>query len=591
MRRGKIFNLIKKVILFFSFSFCIFNLTSCTTTEKRSYNSDFQVVSCVYYSENNETKITWYSNISNESIYNIKKVYFKFDLYKDDTFIKTSDYFIYDIKVGSGESISGNKRFTVEGQIDNIILNEWKADFATFWETYESWFIRTIIGVAILLLALIVFFFFNEGDLSDIDYEWLIGILVILAIPLISSGITSWISSNWVPVCIVLGGLFTVAIILGLIAFAYFLIDEFNLHLIEGKYVALTILGLAIVSGFVCGCIFWKWWACLLIFLCVCLFIGIVILLSKLLKKAILKYKSKKGENIEEGDAITDEEGNKINTPKVYKSEIGFDQIAGLEEAKELFKQKVILPFLHPEIYQKFGKKAGGGLLLYGLPGTGKTMFAEAASKELNATFISVKCSDIKSKWYGESEKKVKAIFAKARRNKKAIIFFDEFEAIGAKRTDDGNNPNNDLVPSILAEMQGVGSSKNDCALLVIAATNKPWAIDSAFMRPGRFDEKIYIPLPDFKARQELFKIQLSKLPVANDLDFNYLANITDGFNGADIKEVCGKLKMSAIKKSLNKGEESQIGMDDVKNIEGLIKSSVSKEDIAQLEAFEKENL
>lgn len=213
-------------------------------------------------------------------------------------------------------------------------------------------------------------------------------------------------------------------------------------------------------------------------------------------------------------------------------------------------------------------------------------MFAEAASNELNALFIPIKCSDIKSKWYGESERNVKAIFNKARNAERAIIFFDEFEAIGAKRTDD-NNCNNDLVPAILAEMQGIGSSRSKSTIMVIAATNKPWAIDSAFMRPGRFDEKMLIPLPDFEARKKLFEIQLFNLPVADDLDYEYLANITEGFNGADIKEVCEKMKMSAIKDSLEKGMEQKISMDIVKKIEKDIKSSVSNEDIVQLQAFE----
>ena len=227
-------------------------------------------------------------------------------------------------------------------------------------------------------------------------------------------------------------------------------------------------------------------------------------------------------------------EKKKTTKSKKY-SKTRFDDIAGLDEVKKAFKEKVIMPFEHPELFEKFGKKAGGGILLYGLPGTGKTMFAEAAANEIDALFIPIKCSDVKSKWYGESEKKVKEIFAKARKADKAIIFFDEFEAIGAKRTD-SENGNNDLVPQILAEMQGVGSSTNKSVIIVIAATNKPWAIDSAFMRPGRFDEKIYVPLPDFNARKKLFEIQLSKLPISNDLDFDYLAKITEGFNGADIK-------------------------------------------------------
>lgn len=229
-----------------------------------------------------------------------------------------------------------------------------------------------------------------------------------------------------------------------------------------------------------------------------------------------------------------------------------------------------------------------GGLLLYGLPGTGKTMFAEAASNETDSLFIPIKCSDIKSKWYGESEANVKKIFEKARKAKRAIIFFDEFEAIGAKRTDDGENGNNDLVPQILAEMQGVGSSNSSSVIMVIAATNKPWAIDSAFLRPGRFDEKIYIPLPDLIARKKLFELKLKEVPQEN-LDFDYLAEITEGFNGADIGAFCDKLKMLAISKSIETNAECPITMADVRHIQEIIKSSVSSEDVERLLEFKEQ--
>lgn len=244
------------------------------------------------------------------------------------------------------------------------------------------------------------------------------------------------------------------------------------------------------------------------------------------------------------------------------------------------------MPLQHPEIYAKYGKKVGGGILLYGLPGTGKTMFAEAASNELNALFIPIKCSDIKSKWYGESEQNVKNIFAKARKASKVILFFDEFEAIGAKRTDNGDNGNNDLVPQILAEMQGVGSSTSKSMIMVIAATNKPWAIDSAFLRPGRFDEKIYIPLPDFTARKKLFELKLSKIPTDN-VDLDYLSNITEGYNGADIEEFVEKLKQTAINESIKSGKDHLINMDDIKKVETTMHSSVSKEDIERLKEFQ----
>ena len=527
------------------------------------------------------------------------QVYFKFDLYKDNVFIRTTDNIYWDIQISHGESNYGNRSFTVEGEIDNIKINKWNADFANLWDSYESWWIGTMIGVVVLTIALIIMFITSDGDILEIfeSSSWLLYMVVPLLLGIGITGITGWVSANWIPICIVGGGLLSVAILIGLIVLIVYLINEFGSNLnVEGKYICIVVLGLLLVLIFVCGCIFWKWWASLLILLGATALVLGVFYMARAIKQAVEKHE-KKNKKTQEDDKdemqetdSSSEEVKQVRAPKAYKSKISFNDIAGLEEAKEAFREKVILPFEHPEIYEKFGKKAGGGILLYGLPGTGKTMFAEATSHELNATFIPVKCSDIKSKWYGESEQKVKAIFAKAKRSQKAIIFFDEFEAIGAKRTDDGNNGNNDLVPEILAEMQGVGSSKSDTTIMIIAATNKPWAIDSAFMRPGRFDEKIYIPLPDYEARKTLFNIQLKKLPVADDLDYDYLAKITEGFNGADIKEFCEKLKMSAIKDSLSTGAEQTIGMDDVQRVEGTVKSSVSVEDIEQLKRFEAEN-
>lgn len=305
---------------------------------------------------------------------------------------------------------------------------------------------------------------------------------------------------------------------------------------------------------------------------------------KKQLASLIYTYHQENPNN--EHDSSGDSKESKKTTKKRKPNKITFDDIAGLDEAKNAFNEKVVMPLQHPEIYAKYGKKVGGGILLYGLPGTGKTMFAEAASNELNALFIPIKCSDIKSKWYGESEQNVKNIFAKARKASKVILFFDEFEAIGAKRTDNGDNGNNDLVPQILAEMQGVGSSSSKSMIMVIAATNKPWAIDSAFLRPGRFDEKIYIPLPDFTARKKLFELKLSKIPTDN-VDLDYLSNITEGYNGADIEEFVEKLKQTAINESIKSGKDHLINMDDIKKVETTMHSSVSKEDMERLKEFQ----
>ena len=598
-QNNKTISWIKKILIFLSFIFCFFGLTSCASTKQEGKYE--QTYSYLYSSSSGTTKVSLTTKMTNPSIYDVNDVYFTFQYFNNDDLIGITNEIPFDIKLKHGEEKTFYKDLTLSGNVTKIVVTKCRADFANVWDTYEGWFIGTIIGAVVCSIALIVILFISDGDLFGFleDSWWvLLPIIIPALIALFSSGISGWIGMNWVPICIVGGGILSVAVLTGLFLLIFYIFDEFDISsYIEGKYIAVSILGLLLIGGFVCGCIFWKWWACLLILLGSALFVFLVFFIAKLIKKGTEKVqkKAKKTikkvvEKIEEKEAeeSVKELEKSTKTPK-SKNKITFDSIAGLEEAKEAFREKVILPFEHPEIYEKYGKKAGGGILLYGLPGTGKTMFAEAASNEVNANFIPIKCSDIKSKWYGESEQKVKAIFSRARRSKRAIIFFDEFEAIGSKRNEDSGDGNNSLVPQILAEMQGIGSSNTDSTIVVIAATNKPWSIDSAFMRPGRFDEKIYIPLPDEAARHKLFELELSKLPVADDLDYDYLVRITDGFNGADIKEVCEKLKMSAIKDSLEKGEEQTIGMDDVHKIEGSIKSSVSKEDIIRLKQFEED--
>ena len=590
---------IRRIFLFLAFVFCIFGLTSCASTKQEgNYEQSYTYT---YFSSTGNTEVSMTTKMTNPSIFDIKNVYFEYQYFNGDDLIGTTNEIPFNIELKHGEESTFYNHITLSGNVTKIVVKNVRAEWANLWDSYEGWFIGTIVGVVIATIALAIIIFVSDGELFDfIGENWwvLLPILVPAVIGIFGSGITGWIALNWVPICIVGGGVVAVAALTGLFFLLFFIFDEFDLGMyIEGKYVAVTLLGLLLIGGFVCGCIFWKWWACLLILLGAALFVFLTVLISKLvqkgsqkiqkkIRKTMKKKKAKPEPEVEEDNEETSDENTKPSKPKV-KTKITFDSIAGLEEAKEAFREKVILPFEHPEIYEKFGKKAGGGILLYGLPGTGKTMFAEAASNEVNANFIPIKCSDIKSKWYGESEQKVKAIFSRARRSKRAIIFFDEFEAIGSKRTEDSGDGNNSLVPQILAEMQGVGSSNTESTIVVIAATNKPWSIDSAFMRPGRFDEKIYIPLPDAEARRKLFEIQLSKLPVADDLDYDYLVRITEGFNGADIKEVCEKLKMSAIKDSLAKGEEQTIGMDDVKRIENSIKSSVSKEDVERLKEFQ----
>ena len=261
--------------------------------------------------------------------------------------------------------------------------------------------------------------------------------------------------------------------------------------------------------------------------------------------------------------------------------------IAGLDEAKEAFNDRVILPIKHKKIFAKYGKQVGGGILLYGLPGTGKTMFAQAVANELKASFFSVKCSDILSKWYGESESNVKELFAKARKETISVIFFDEFEAIGAKRKESPFDTNLSTVQEILAQMQGVERSKN--TLLVLAATNCPWNIDGALLRPGRFNEKIYVPLPDKEARLFILKKELSKITLAEDVSLNEIADRLDNYNGSDVSEFCEQCKLAVIKKELSK-ERAVLNREDVEAVLNKVHSSVLEEDVEKMEEFRENN-
>ena len=596
---------VSKFLLVLFFLILVISLSSCSSTDKKAtagVDTNYKV-QCAYNATEDTTSVKVPINVNNGSIYDITKCSFKFDIYKDGELVRTTDYVGFDLSISHGKSETTNLSFTAKGEVTDVKINVWTAGFTSLWSTYQIWFILTIIISVVIALVAVVAIIATEADFEDIiefvkDKFYFIFIFAIPFIPYVIEGFSSGVWS-WVPIVIILGGILSIITLIIVAVLIIYLImyiieqrefrrdydsydDSEEPKIVDNDGKEYTIDDVLDDKD------------SLMVFskenLCDWCRNNNVTGYSKLNKSELvaLIMQSKKTDNKnEEGTKDNIKKQNVTSKYSNKKNGIKFDDIAGLSEAKEAFKEKVILPFEHPEIFEKFGKKAGGGILLYGLPGTGKTMFAEAASNELDALFISVKCSDIKSKWYGESEQKVKEIFDKARKSKRAIIFFDEFEAIGAKRTDNSENGNNDLVPEILAEMQGVGTNNNDCTIMVIAATNKPWAIDSAFLRPGRFDEKIYIPLPDYESRKKLFELQLSKLPVADDLDYDYLAKITEGFNGADIKEVCEKLKMSAIKDSLSKGSEQTIGMDDVERIESSIRSSVSLEDLEALENFE----
>lgn len=217
------------------------------------------------------------------------------------------------------------------------------------------------------------------------------------------------------------------------------------------------------------------------------------------------------------------------------KPNVGFNDIGGLEGVKEELKRAIIYPFTHKDVYEYYNKKSGGGVLLYGPPGCGKTLMAKAVAGECDADFLNVETSTIMSKWVGESEKSIKTVFNAARKLDRAIIFFDEFDAIGVKRSETEDYVKR-IVNELLMQMDGMEENEN---ILVLAATNEPWAIDPALRRPGRFNKMIFIPPPDFGARCEIFNLYLKHLPIEEDVDTSHLATLTQGYSGADIKAVC----------------------------------------------------
>ena len=233
--------------------------------------------------------------------------------------------------------------------------------------------------------------------------------------------------------------------------------------------------------------------------------------------------------------------------PNVHYSDIG-----GLDEQIRELREVIELPLKKPEIFRELGIEPPKGVLLYGPPGTGKTLLAKAVATESNATFIHVVASEFAQKFVGEGAKIVRDVFQMAKRKAPAIIFIDEIDALGAQRLDIGTSGEREIqrtLMQLLAELDGFNPLDN---VKVIAATNRIDILDPALLRPGRFDRIIEVPLPDFKARVEIFNIYLRRMRVSKDIDVNVLAYLSDGFSGADIKNVCVEAGYIAIRENRN---------------------------------------
>lgn len=217
------------------------------------------------------------------------------------------------------------------------------------------------------------------------------------------------------------------------------------------------------------------------------------------------------------------------------KPDTNFEDVGGMEGVKREIDLKIIKPLEHAELYKSYGKKVGGGILLYGPPGCGKTFIARATAGQINATFITVGLNDILDMWVGNSEKQLAEYFELARSRKPCVLFFDEVDALGAKRSDLRQSAGRNVINQFLAELDGIDAD-ND-GILIIGATNVPWHLDAAFRRPGRFDRIIFVPPPDQAGREAIFRLKLEGKPLGK-IDVVKLAKKTKGFSGADINAV-----------------------------------------------------
>lgn len=268
---------------------------------------------------------------------------------------------------------------------------------------------------------------------------------------------------------------------------------------------------------------------------------------------------NKNNSNVIKLMALSGHGENKLSSYKenTTPQEILFNDVGGLEDIKNQIYKKIILPFKKPSIFEKFKKKAGGGVLMYGPPGCGKTMLARATAGECKAKFYNIEIADVLDMYIGEAEKRLHDIFERARQTTPSILFFDEIEAIAGKRNQSSTHNGAQLVSQFLAEMDGF-AQKNE-GVLVLGATNTPWHIDAAFRRPGRFDRVIFIAPPDFEARSYILKVLLDERPTEENLNISYLAKKTSGFSGADLKDLVDTACDYAIEDSLNTSQEIPI--------------------------------
>jgi transitional endoplasmic reticulum ATPase len=250
-----------------------------------------------------------------------------------------------------------------------------------------------------------------------------------------------------------------------------------------------------------------------------------------------------------------------IARPVAVAEKTRFMHIAGMDDLKKTIRLQIVEPFINPGLFAKFRKKAGGGILLYGPPGCGKTMLARAVANECNASFLAIGISEILTAWLGESERNLALMFEKARAQKPCVMFFDELDALAFSRSKASSDTSRKIVNEFLSQLDGFEMGNDQ--VLILAATNMPWDVDPAMKRPGRFARQVFVPPPDAPARARIIELALESVP-HGAVDAAALAKLTGQFSGADVDALVERAKEYVLTEYLETRREREISQDDL---------------------------
>jgi SpoVK/Ycf46/Vps4 family AAA+-type ATPase len=265
----------------------------------------------------------------------------------------------------------------------------------------------------------------------------------------------------------------------------------------------------------------------------------------------------------QKGSNEVSETEEEIDSRFLQKPNVSFSDVGGMEAVKKEIELKIIKPILHPELYKAYGKKVGGGILLYGPPGCGKTFIAKATAGQVNAKFISVGLNDILDMWIGNSENNLHEIFELARNNTPCVLFIDEIDALGASRSDMKQSSGRHLINQFLQELDGIDSTNE--GVLIIGATNTPWNLDPAFRRPGRFDRIVFVPPPDVTTRESILRLKLNNKPTGT-IDLQSIAKKAENYSGADIDAIIDIAIEQKLESSFSDGIPKPLETNDLLN-------------------------